>query len=139
VSFTPRPLYLQGKSPQYPLDKRLGGPQSPTKTYWGSGGKTSFLTSALDAGEWSASCPGRFTSKERAPNTHWIRGSVGTRAGLATVSRGKIRSPCKESNPKILIVQPVPQSLYRLSYHGSHQYNYIDKNILLQFHSCLYL
>jgi hypothetical protein len=28
VSFTPRPLYSQGKSPWYPLDRRLGGPQS---------------------------------------------------------------------------------------------------------------
>jgi hypothetical protein len=28
VSFTPRPLYSQGKSPRYPLDRRLGGPQS---------------------------------------------------------------------------------------------------------------
>jgi hypothetical protein len=28
VSFTPRPLYSLGKSPWYPLDKRLGGPQS---------------------------------------------------------------------------------------------------------------
>jgi hypothetical protein len=28
VSFTPRPLYLQGKSPWYSLDRRLGGPQS---------------------------------------------------------------------------------------------------------------
>jgi hypothetical protein len=28
VSFTPRPLYPQGKSPWYPLYKRLGGPQS---------------------------------------------------------------------------------------------------------------
>jgi hypothetical protein len=28
MSFTPRPLYPQGKSPWYPLDKRLGGPQS---------------------------------------------------------------------------------------------------------------
>jgi hypothetical protein len=28
VSFTPRPLYPQGKSPSYPLDRRLGGPQS---------------------------------------------------------------------------------------------------------------
>jgi hypothetical protein len=27
VSFTPRPLYPQGKRPRYPLDKRLGGPQ----------------------------------------------------------------------------------------------------------------
>jgi hypothetical protein len=28
VSFMPQPLYPQGKSPQYPLDRRLGGPQS---------------------------------------------------------------------------------------------------------------
>jgi len=28
VSFTPRPLYPQGKSSQYPLDRRLAGPQS---------------------------------------------------------------------------------------------------------------
>jgi hypothetical protein len=28
VSFTPRPLYPHGKSPWYPLDRRLGGPQS---------------------------------------------------------------------------------------------------------------
>jgi hypothetical protein len=27
VSFTPRPLYHQGKSSWYPLDRRLGGPQ----------------------------------------------------------------------------------------------------------------
>jgi hypothetical protein len=28
VSFTPRPLYSQGKSPWYPSDRRLCGPQS---------------------------------------------------------------------------------------------------------------
>jgi hypothetical protein len=28
VSFTPRPLYPQGKNPWYPLDRRLGRPQS---------------------------------------------------------------------------------------------------------------
>jgi hypothetical protein len=28
VSFTPRSLYLQGNSPWYPMDRRLGGPQS---------------------------------------------------------------------------------------------------------------
>jgi len=28
VSFMPRLLYPQGKSPWYPLDRRLGGPQN---------------------------------------------------------------------------------------------------------------
>jgi hypothetical protein len=28
VRFMPWPLYTQGKSPWYPLDRRLGGPQS---------------------------------------------------------------------------------------------------------------
>jgi hypothetical protein len=28
ASFTPQPLYSRGKSPRYPLDRRLGGPQS---------------------------------------------------------------------------------------------------------------
>jgi len=28
INFTPRPLYPQGKSPWYPLDRRIGGPQS---------------------------------------------------------------------------------------------------------------
>jgi hypothetical protein len=37
----------------------------------------SFLTSALDGGEWSASRPGRtFTPGERNPRTHWTGGWV---------------------------------------------------------------
>jgi hypothetical protein len=31
-----------------------------------------FLTSAVDGGEWSASRPGRFIPRERAPGTQWI-------------------------------------------------------------------
>jgi len=31
VSFKPRPLYLQGKIPQYPLDTRLGGTQNRSR------------------------------------------------------------------------------------------------------------
>jgi len=34
----------------------------------------SILTSPLDGGEWSASQPGHFTSRERAHGTHWIGG-----------------------------------------------------------------
>jgi len=43
-----------------------------------------FLTSALDEGEWSASCPGCFTPRERAPGTQWKGGWVGPRTSLDT-------------------------------------------------------
>jgi hypothetical protein len=42
VSFTTRPLYHQGKIPWYPLDRRLGGPQSRS----GRGDKRKFLAPA---------------------------------------------------------------------------------------------
>jgi len=58
-----------------------------------------FVTSALDGDEWSASCPGRFTPRERAPGTRWIGGWVGPRAGLDTVIKRKIHSPYRDSNP----------------------------------------
>jgi hypothetical protein len=38
------------------------------KAYWGSGciAPRIFFTSALDEGEWSASCPGRFTPQGKS-------------------------------------------------------------------------
>jgi len=50
----------------------------------------SFLTSALDGCEWSASRPDRFTPKEIGPGTHWIGGLVGHRAGLDAVVKRRI-------------------------------------------------
>jgi hypothetical protein len=67
---------------------------------------THSLTSALDGGEWSASRPGRFTPRERAPRTHWTGGWMGPRAVLV---KRKIPSPCRESNPRTPIIQPVAQ------------------------------
>jgi hypothetical protein len=72
-------------------------------------GSTQSLTSALDGGKWSASRPGRFTPRERAPDTHWIGVWVGPRAVLDTVVKRKIPSPRRESNPRTPIVQPVVQ------------------------------
>jgi hypothetical protein len=43
------------------------------------------LTAALDGGEWSASRPGRFIPRERAPGTSCWGGWVGPRAGLDAV------------------------------------------------------
>jgi hypothetical protein len=70
---------------------------------------THSLTSALDGGEWSASRPGRFIPKERAPGTNWIGGWVGTRIVLDAVVKRKIPSPHLESNPRTPIVQSVAQ------------------------------
>jgi hypothetical protein len=78
------------------------------ETYWEwMYRSTHSLTSALDGGELSASRPGRLTSKDKAPGTHWIGGWVYTRAGLDTVSKREIPSTCRESNPDHPIVQTV--------------------------------
>jgi hypothetical protein len=58
-----------------------------------------FLTSALDGGEWLASRPGRFTPRERAPGAHCIGGWVDPRAGPDEVVKRKIPSPYRDSNP----------------------------------------
>jgi hypothetical protein len=76
-----------------------------------------FLTSALNAGEWSASRPSRFIPRERDPGTHWIGGWVGPRAGPDTVVKRKIPSPCRDSNPRPYSTQP---SAILLSYSGLH-------------------
>jgi hypothetical protein len=49
-----------------------------------------FLNLALDGGEWSASCPGRFTPYDRPSGTHWTGGWVGPRAGRDTLENRKI-------------------------------------------------
>jgi hypothetical protein len=70
---------------------------------------THSLTSALNGGEWSASCPGRFNPREGDPGTHWIGGWVGPRAGLDAMVKIKIPKPHRESNPRTPIVQLVAQ------------------------------
>jgi len=47
----------------------------PMKAYWGVEVYLhALLTSALDGGEWSASCPGHFIPRERGPDTNWMGG-----------------------------------------------------------------
>jgi hypothetical protein len=69
-------------------------------------------TSAPYGGEWSASRSGRFTTRERAPGTHWIGGWVGPRTVLDAVVKRKILSSRRESNPRTPIVQPCSPVLY---------------------------
>jgi hypothetical protein len=68
------------------------------------------LTSAPDGGEWSASHPGRFTPRERAPGTHLIGEWVSPRAVLDAVVERKIPSPRRESYSRTPIVQFVASS-----------------------------
>jgi hypothetical protein len=58
----------------------------------GGGGRSgliapSFLISALDGGEWSASGSSYLTPGERATGTHWIGGWVGPTAGVDVEKR----------------------------------------------------
>jgi len=50
------------------------------------------LTLAVDGDEWSASCPGHFTPRERVPGTQQIGGWVDPRADLDALSKRKIPS-----------------------------------------------
>jgi hypothetical protein len=78
-----------------------------------------FLTSTLAGGEWSASRPGRFTSDERAPGTHWIGSWVGPKPGLNDAEERKFSTlPGLELRP--LGYPACSQSLYRLRYPGSY-------------------
>jgi hypothetical protein len=58
------------------------------------------LTLTLEGVEWSASQPGHFTPRERAPGIHWIGGWVGPRAILDVVVKRKTPTSCQESNPR---------------------------------------
>jgi hypothetical protein len=63
----------------------------------------SYLTSALDGGEWSASRLGHALPLGKGtpgtPGTLWIGGWVGPRADLDSGARRKILCPCWGSNP----------------------------------------
>jgi hypothetical protein len=77
-----------------------------------------FLTSALEGGEWSASRPGRaLPLGKEPPVTHCTGGWVGPRAGLDAEVRGKILCLCRGLNS----IHPVrSQKLYWLSYPALH-------------------
>jgi hypothetical protein len=50
--------------------------KSPELGGGGEGTALLVLTSALDVGQWSASCPGRFSRGENCVGTHWTRGCL---------------------------------------------------------------
>jgi hypothetical protein len=66
-----------------------------------------FLSSALVGGEWSASCPVRFTPEERASDAHWIGGWVDPQSRSGLCGGDKILDPTGTPNSDPLVVQPV--------------------------------
>jgi len=56
---------------------------------------THSLTLALDGAEWSASHPGHFMLRERAPGTHWMGGQVSPRGKWKLYT--PIQSVCEEN------------------------------------------
>jgi hypothetical protein len=88
--------------------------------YWGvEVYRHAFLTPALEGGEWSASRPGRFASRRKSPRYLLDRRLVGPQNRSGRGGDEKIPSPRRESNSQTPIIQPVAQSLYRLSYPAS--------------------
>jgi hypothetical protein len=82
--------------------------------------RSTFSSSTLVGGEWSASRPCRFTPGERAHDAHWIGGWVDPRAGMEDAENTKLLTlPGLELRP---LGRPArSQSLYRLSYPDSLQ------------------
>jgi hypothetical protein len=99
------------KKAQNVVESKAKQSSPPTRHVGAWGERTcssySFLTSALDWGEWSASRPGCALPRGKDPGTHCTGGWVGPRAGLDTEDRGKILCPRRESNPDRPVVQPV--------------------------------
>jgi hypothetical protein len=90
----------------------LGAKSSPGTRHGGASGERryssySFSTSELDGIEWSASRQGRALPSGKGPPV-----PIGQEAGWApepvwTQARGKIRCPCRVSNPDRPVVQSV--------------------------------
>jgi hypothetical protein len=79
---------------------------------------THSLISTLDRRGGSVSRTGRFTPRERAPDTHYTH-CTGPRADVEAVWKRKTPSSCQELNPDHQDRPARSQSLYRLSYPGS--------------------
>jgi hypothetical protein len=72
-----------------------------------------FLTSALDWVQWSPSRSSRFTTGKRALASHWMKGWVGTTAGLDAVENGQVFCPHRESK-NFSVPHPAYYAPYRL-------------------------
>jgi hypothetical protein len=78
----------------------------------------SFLTSALDEGDWLVSLTGRFNPGERAICTHCLRSWVGPSAGPDASEKIKNICHCWQSNHDPSVIKPEAWSLCRIRYDG---------------------
>jgi hypothetical protein len=82
----------------------------------------SFLTSAIDGGEWSASRPDRALPREKDPRYTLDRRLGGPQSWSGKEARGNILYLRPGSNPYRSLVESVVRHYYRLNYPGSEQY-----------------
>ena len=75
-----------------------------------------FLYLEPDTGGWSDLHPGSFNLCEISPGRLCIGSWVSFVAGRTAFERREIYCLCRNTNPYSLIIQPVAQSLYGLSY-----------------------
>jgi len=78
-----------------------------------------FLFSALDESVWSASCPGLFTPRTRALNTHWLKGWVFPTVGLFT------GLSCKDNESWSSSLQPSHDTDWAAPAPSLNNYNFI--------------
>jgi hypothetical protein len=97
-----------------------------------------FLTLALDGGEWSASRPGRFTTGIRGPGMHWIGGWVGpkTRSGRGGEEKVSHHCPCRESKKARSFVAILTELLQLLSWHINKSWH-INESVFISMCSSL--
>jgi hypothetical protein len=102
-------------------------------------GSYSFIISALDGGEWSASRPGRaLTPGKWTPSTHCTGSWVGPRTGLDTKGRRKILSPLPGIEPRspgrsyVVPIQTEFTKARRVYHNFQHIVYLINKSVALQ-------
>jgi hypothetical protein len=138
VSFTPRPLYPQGRSPWYPFHRRLGGPQSrsgkvkgklslcltkhhATKAYWESEGLAPLILDLGTRWNWVVSfTPQPLYPKEKSTWYPLVRrlGGSQSRSGRGGEEKNSQPPPGRDDKEKSShplpgidppIIQPVAQ------------------------------
>jgi hypothetical protein len=123
VSFTPRPLYPQVKSPWHPLDRKrkfLPNNHDTRRHVEGMIQLNGFKTTTLDGGQWSASSSGSFNRLRKSPWYRWREDWVGSKLGLDVVAKRQLVNKISPSRTCFWIlhrIQEIPRLLRSLKVH----------------------